>query len=117
MKVKGVNNLFCGGEKGAPLIGHTEAVVTGAIAGYNAVKYIEKEEPLILPDSLAVGLIVSHSHRNFVEQEKYDERYTFSGGDFFTLMKEKSIYETDVNKIRARVAKAGLTEVFKGKAD
>ncbi len=117
MKVKGINNLFCGGEKGAPLIGHTEAVVTGAIAGYNAVKQIENEEPLILPDSLAVGLIVSHSHKNFVEQEKYDERYTFSGGDFFTLMKEKSLYETDVDKIRDRVSSTGLTNVFKGKVN
>ena len=115
MQVKGVDNLFCAGEKGAPLIGHTEAVVTGAVAGYNAAQYINNRELLIIPDSLAVGLIISHSHENFVEQKKYDERYTFSGGTFFALMKEKSLYETDTDKIRDRVERLGLTNVFNGK--
>ena len=33
MKVKGVGNLFCAGEKAGPFIGHTEAIVTGSLAG------------------------------------------------------------------------------------
>ena len=70
---------------------------------------------MTIPDSLAVGLIISHSHKNFVEQGKYDERYTFSGGSFFALMKEKSLYETDTDKIRDRVERSGLTNVFNGK--
>ena len=115
MQVKGVDNLFCAGEKGAPLIGHTEAIVTGALAGYNAVQYAKNNTPLIIPDTLAVGLIISHSHENFVEKKMYDERYTFSGGTFFTLMKEQSLYETDFNSIKKRVDKAGLTDIFSGK--
>ena len=50
-----------------------------------------------------------------MEQKKYDERYTFSGGTFFALMKEKSLYETDTDKIRDRVERLGLTNVFNGK--
>ena len=115
MQVKGVDNLFCAGEKGAPLIGHTEAVVTGALAGYNAVQYANDNDPLIIPNTLAVGLIISHSHENFVEKKKYDARYTFSGGTFFTLMKEKSLYDIDVDRIKDRVERTGLTNVFKGK--
>ena len=45
----------------------------------------------------------------------YDERYTFSGGTFFALMKEQSLYETDFNSIKERVDKAGLTDIFSGK--
>lgn len=112
MQAEGIDNLFCGGEKGAPLIGHTEAVVTGAVAGFNAVKSVAGEDPLVLPDSLAVGLIISHSHENFVRKQKYDERYTFSGGTFFELMKEKNLYTTDIGEIATRVESEGLTNVF-----
>ena len=112
MQAEGIKNLFCGGEKGAPLIGHTEAIVTGALAGYNAVCYASGQEQLTLPDTLATGLIISHSHERFVRQKNYDERFTFSGGDFFTLMKEHDLYTTDVITIADRVEKAGLKGVF-----
>ena len=112
MQAEGVDNLFCGGEKGAPLIGHTEAVLTGALAGHNAVRWIEGKEQLVLPDSLAVGLMISHSHRNFIREQKYDERYTFSGGSFFELMKELGLYTTDIGEIASRVELAGLTNMF-----
>ena len=36
LKVKGADNLFCGGEKAGLLVGHTEAIVTGTLAGHNA---------------------------------------------------------------------------------
>lgn len=35
LKVNGLSNLYCAGEKAGPLVGHTEAMVTGALAGYN----------------------------------------------------------------------------------
>ena len=34
----GVDNLFCSGEKAGLLVGHTEAIVTGALAGHNAAR-------------------------------------------------------------------------------
>jgi hypothetical protein len=37
LKVEGIDNLFCAGEKSLILVGHTEAVVTGLLAGHNAV--------------------------------------------------------------------------------
>ena len=33
-----VANLFCAGERGGPMVGHTEALVTGALAGHNGVR-------------------------------------------------------------------------------
>lgn len=37
LKVDTIDNLFCAGEKAAIMVGHTEAVVTGLLAGHNAV--------------------------------------------------------------------------------
>ncbi|HBX48235.1 MAG TPA: FAD-dependent oxidoreductase, partial [Clostridiaceae bacterium] len=39
MKVIGIDNLFVGGEKAGLFVGHTEAIVTGTLAGLNAVRY------------------------------------------------------------------------------
>ena len=39
MHVEGAKNLFCGGEKAGLFVGHTEAIVTGTLAGYNAMRY------------------------------------------------------------------------------
>ncbi len=112
MQAIGATNLFCAGEKGAPLIGHTEAVVTGAVAGYNAVRYARNEELLILPDSLAVGNIISYSHQRFVREEILNERYTFAGGVFFERMKELGLYLTDTDTIARRVESVNLKGVF-----
>jgi hypothetical protein len=112
MKVIGATNLFAAGEKGAPLIGHTEAIATGAVAGYNAVKYAKGEELLTLPDTLAVGSIISHSHKQFIDNKIYNERYTFAGGVFFVKMKEENLYSTDVKEIFDRVKNNNLYGIF-----
>lgn len=112
MQAIGAGNLFCAGEKGAPLIGHTEAIVTGAVAGYNAVKYAKGEELLSLPDTLAVGNIIRYSHEQFVGKQLYKERFTFAGGTFFERMKELDLYSTDINTITKRVEDNRLYGIF-----
>jgi ribulose 1,5-bisphosphate synthetase/thiazole synthase len=112
MLAQGSKNIFCGGEKGAPLIGHTEAVVTGALAGHNAVRYARGLELVTLPDSLAVGLIISHSHEQFIDKKEYKDRFTFAGGVFFEMMKERHLYTTDVSEIQSRIEKAGLKNIY-----
>lgn len=117
MQAEGIDNLFCGGEKGAPLIGHTEAVVTGAVAGHNAVRQACGRKQVVLPDRLAVGRIISHSHEQFVRQEKYRERYTFAGGSFFEIMKQEGLYSTDPDEITQRVRQENLTDLFAEKTE
>ena len=112
MQTEEVPNLFCAGEKGAPLIGHTEAVVTGALAGYNAARHARGLEPAVLPDRLAVGRIISHAHEQFVKQGKHGERYTFSGGSFFEIMKREGLYSVDPDAIARRVEREGLRDLF-----
>jgi hypothetical protein len=41
------------------------------------------------------------------------KKYTFSGSVYFQRMLEKRLYSTDEEAIRARVAAANLTGVFK----
>jgi hypothetical protein len=115
LKVEGVENLFCGGEKAGLLVGHTEAICTGTLAGYNAVKQVRREKLLVLPDSLAIGDAVTYVRKQMGTEEGLSFKYTFSGSVFFDRMQTRGLYSTDVKKIAERVAKAGLAGVFAGK--
>ena len=107
MRVLGATNLFCAGEKAGMFVGHTEAIVTGTIAGYNAVRLLQNLPLLALPRSLACGDAAAFARENFPGL-----RVTFSGAEYFERMKQLGLYTTDRAAIRARVAKAGLTGVF-----
>jgi hypothetical protein len=112
LNVIGVENLFCGGEKAGLLVGHTEAIVTGALAGYNAVKHAKKEKLLVLPPTLAIGDAITHVRERMATEDGLGYKYTFSGSVYFDRMKEKGLYTIDIEKIKKRVAEAGLTGVF-----
>lgn len=112
LKVIGVENLFCGGEKAGLLVGHTEAIVTGTLAGYNAIKYVKKEKPLVLPSTLAIGDAISYVRTRMATEEGLGYKYTFSGSVYFDRMKEKDLYTIDIEKIQKRVEEAGLTGIF-----
>jgi hypothetical protein len=112
LQVKGVKNLFCAGEKAGLLVGHTEAIVTGTLAGHNAVRFAVGKELLILPDSLAIGDAIAHVREQMQTKDGLKLKYTFSGAQYFLRMKDKGLYTTDVNQIKERVNKTGLSDVF-----
>lgn len=112
LKVEGVDNLFCGGEKAGLLVGHTEAIVTGTLAGHNAVRYTLGKELLVLPESIAIGDAIAHVKEQMQTEEGLKLKYTFSGAQYFKRMQEKGLYTTDVQAIKDRVEKAGLTGVY-----
>ncbi len=112
MKVKGVENLFCGGEKSGLFVGHTEAISTGSLAGYNSVKYIEGKSLLELPKELAVGDLISYANIMIEDEEGLRDRYTFSGGNYFNRMVKKGLYSTDSHQIKNRVEKVGLLGIY-----
>lgn len=114
LKVIGIENLFCGGEKAGLLVGHTEAIVTGTLAGLNAVRQIRKEKPLALPDSLAVGDAISHVRKQMETEEGLGYKYTFSGSVYFERMKQRGLYSTDLKEIEKRVDQAGMVGIFSG---
>ena len=112
LKVDGVKNLYCAGEKTGPLVGHTEAICTGVLAAFNAIKSVRGEKALVLPDSLAIGLAVSSVREAIKTPEGLALKYTFSGSILFERMKELGLYSTDPKAIRERVAAAGLENVL-----
>jgi hypothetical protein len=115
LKVEGVENLFCAGEKAGLLVGHTEAICTGALAGHNAVKTARKEKLLVLPDTIAVGDAVRFVRQQMQEEGILDLKYTFSGSVYFERMKAKGLYTTDRVIIAQRIEAAGLSGIFAGR--
>lgn len=114
LRVDGIDNLYCAGEKTGPLVGHTEAIVTGMLAGYNAVRNGLGKPTVTLPPELAVGDIISFMHREMKTSIGVQKKYTFSGSVYFERMKELNLYTIDPEVISKRVATAGLTGIFNG---
>ena len=67
MRAEGIQNLFCAGEKSAPIVGHTEAIITGSLAGHNAVRCVLDMPYQTLPSSLATGDFISFVHQHMNE--------------------------------------------------
>lgn len=112
LKVKGLENLFCAGEKTGPLVGHTEAIITGTLAGDNAIRLARGLKPRELPSELCAGDIISFMHENMKTAAGLKQKYSFSGSVYFARMKEIGLYTTDINAIRDKVRKLGLTGYF-----
>jgi len=82
MRVKGFENLFCGGEKSGLFVGHTEAITTGSLAGHNAARWLASQHLthaglLRMPRSIAAGDLIAYGNekikteadvRGFLEQ-------------------------------------------------
>lgn len=112
MRADGMVNLFCAGEKAAPIVGHTEAIVTGTLAGHNAVRCILDMVYLTLPSTLAVGDFISFVMKRRKEEGGMKMRYTFSGSVYFERMKQRDLYTIDTDLVARRVKASGLSGVF-----
>jgi FAD dependent oxidoreductase/Glucose inhibited division protein A len=112
LKVDGVANLFCAGEKAGLLVGHTEAICTGTLAGYNAVRYIREEKPMVLPTGLATGEAMRFVRTQMREDGILSLKYTFSGSVFFERMEALGLYSTDTEEIEKRVDAAGMSGIY-----
>lgn len=137
MRAAGFQNLFLAGEKSGFFVGHTEAITTGSLAGYNAVRFAAMHagvpqtetmhagapqtaasaaegEPglLILPRNLAVGELLAYAQEALLEEDGLYRRFTFAGGEFFQHMKEKDLYRTDPKEIRKVVEATGLLGIY-----
>ena len=115
MKVNGVENLFCAGEKSGLFVGHTEAIVTGSLAGHNAVRLAIGMNLLILPISIATGDIITFANERAKTREGRKDRYTFAGSIYFKRMKELGLYTLDKEEIANKISKLNLKDIFKQK--
>jgi len=115
MKVLNLDNLFCAGEKAGLFIGHTEAMITGALAGHNAVKDYLGLPLLVLPRTLAVGDIIASANETMNSKEGRKVRFTFAGATYFKRMQELGLYTLDIDEIKGKVENLNLTNIFNEK--
>lgn len=115
MKVVGVNNLFCAGEKSGLFVGHTEAICTGSLAGHNAVRLMMGMHLLIFPSSIAIGDLIAYENEKSETREGRKDRYTFAGASYFKRMQELGLYTIDKDEIAERVKKINLDNIFEQK--
>jgi len=113
LKVEGLANLFCAGEKAGPMVGHTEAIVTGALAGYNAVRFTLGRELLEIPTTLAIGDYIAFVNERVKAGDGLTQKFTFSGSVYFKRMVEIGLYTIDAEAIRKRVEMSGMSDVYK----
>lgn len=112
LKVEGLKNVFAAGEKAGLLVGHTEAIVTGTLAGHNAGRVALGQVPITLPVSLAVGDAIAFVQQSMQEKAGLTKKYTFSGSVYFEHMQANGLYTVDKDAIKQRVEIAGLKNVF-----
>ncbi len=112
MQVNGAENLFCCGEKAGLLVGHTEAIVTGTLAGYNSACFIRGKQLLTIPTNLVTGDAIAFVKAEMEKEEGLKKKYTFSGSVYFERMKERGLYITDLQEIKKRVQMNHVLNIF-----
>lgn len=115
MKVRGIENLLCAGEKSGLFVGHTEAIVTGSLAGHNSVRVILGMPLLELPRNIASGDLISYANEEILKEEGLKNRYTFAGASYFKRMKELNLYSIDGNYIKEKLQRLSLLDIYKEK--
>lgn len=115
LKVDGLDNLLCAGEKAGLFVGHTEAMATGSLAGHNAVRLYLGMPLLELPRSTAIGDIIAYANERIKTPDGLKNRYTFAGAEYFERMKKQGLYTTDKDAIRSRIQRMGLTDIYRDK--
>lgn len=115
LKVEGADNLFCCGEKAGLLVGHTEAIVTGTLAGHNSVRHALGKELLLIPECLSTGDAIAYVKEMMTKPEGMSKKYTFSGSVYFERMKTLGTYIMNLAEITRRVEECGLKNIFANK--
>jgi len=118
MKAQGSGNVFVGGERAGICVGHTEAIVTGALAGRNAALQALGKPLCTLPVELAIGDYIAQSAVDPTGAPAapgalgLNASYTFAGSVYLSRMKELGLYAIDPEVIDKRVSRAALTSSF-----
>ncbi len=112
LKVDALDNLFCAGEKSGLLVGHTEAICTGTLAGHNAARCALRLQPFLPPASTVLGDLLSYVDATLRPPVGVPQKITCAGGAYFSRMYDTGLYTTDMKRIASRVRQAGCESVF-----
>lgn len=105
-------NLLLAGERAGLMVGHTEAIVSGTLAGYNAWLLDRKREPLAFPRTLASGELIAFSRQISLKDDSDRPLITFSGGLLFENLRRRRLYTIDRELIKKRLLREGLLGIF-----
>lgn len=112
LQVEGLENLFCAGEKIGPVVGHTEAIITGMLAGHNAVRKAKNMPLIVLPGELVIGDFIAFVLEHMKNAGGLKYKFTFSGSVYFERMQKLGFYPVERETIRRKIEDLGLTNVF-----
>ncbi|MDD3839631.1 MAG: FAD-dependent oxidoreductase [Clostridia bacterium] len=112
MKVLNTDNLFCAGECSGPIVGHTEAIITGALAGCNASNYIQGKQLVELSTQTACGDFINFSNKIIDRNNQVFHKVTMSGSVYFDRMKQKKLYTVQPEKIENRIKELKYKDLF-----
>ncbi len=112
LQVNGRPNLFCAGEKAGVYVGHTEAIVTGMLAGHNAARYLRNRELLEMSTDTAIGELLARGCEALLTPEGLAESQTLAGSVLFERLRKKNLYTTDSSVIDERIERTGLWRKF-----
>lgn len=115
LKVVGLENLFCAGEKAGLFVGHTEAICTGSLAGHNAVRYLAHKPLLMLPRETVIGDIIAFANYRLLKKNDKTSRFTFAGSIYFERMKNLNMYTIDKDEIKDKIEKLEFSNIFNEK--
>ena len=101
--------------KACVLVGQGEAILTGSLAGHNAVRACLGIPLLILPKTLAIGDLIAYANEMVKTKKGRRDRYTFAGANYFKRMLELGLYTLDIEEIRSRVEKVNLKDIMSQK--
>ena len=110
-----LKNLFAAGERAGLSLGHTEAMVTGTLAGYNAWRLSREEEPLELPRGCVCSELIALTGYDAGRGEKCglsEIVYSLSGGPLWEHLQRQKLYSTDPAAIGRRLEGLGLLGIF-----
>lgn len=112
LKVTGLKNVFCAGEKAGLLVGHTEAIVTGTLAGHNAARIALGLKSIEISPELACGDAIAYVNEQMQTKAGLAKKYTFSGSVYFESMKKRKLYTTSIEEIREKVTQTNMKGIF-----
>lgn len=112
LKVNGVDNLLCAGEKSGLFVGHTEAISTGSLSGHNSVRLSLGMPLLELPRNTVIGDIIAYANEEIKSKEGLKKRYTFAGSVFFDRMKMMGTYSIDTKEIKMKIQRLDLLNIY-----
>lgn len=110
LRVNGFDNLFCAGNRAGVAEGLLDAMVTGELAGYNAVRSGLGQVCLELPLTLAVGAFIGHVGEMMRSAEGRKRAYSLLDAG---LLKTFNVYRENEEEIVKEVERAGLTGIYK----